>query len=255
MQFVSALDRVPRMRGVLGLFEGVCSGAADGYARMAGKPAATLLHLGPGLANALSNLHNARKARSPGSQYRGRAFHAAPGVRRSIDADIEASRGRYRVGCEPSKARAPWVKRLRRLWRPPWGRQASRHADRACRFLMERGRRQRLPARHGHPRPLPDSQVVRNAVRALRTGPRDSLLLGGTTLQERGLRAADRIRAATGVRVFGDRHAARMTRGAGIPAFERIPYFPEQAQQLLADVERLYWWKRNRRSRFSVIQV
>ena len=65
MQFVSALDRVPEMRGVLGLFEGVCSGAADGYARMAGKPAATLLHLGPGLANALANLHNARKARSP----------------------------------------------------------------------------------------------------------------------------------------------------------------------------------------------
>src|SRR5450755_1399633 len=65
MQFVSALDRVPGMRGVLGLFEGVCSGAADGYARMTGKPAATLLHLGPGLGNALANFHNARKARSP----------------------------------------------------------------------------------------------------------------------------------------------------------------------------------------------
>ncbi|SPE42196.1 Putative acetolactate synthase large subunit IlvX (fragment) [Candidatus Sulfopaludibacter sp. SbA3] len=65
MQFVSALDRVGGMRGVLGLCEGVCAGAADGYARMSGRPAATLLHLGPGLANALSNLHNARKARSP----------------------------------------------------------------------------------------------------------------------------------------------------------------------------------------------
>src|SRR3984885_7724702 len=65
MQFVSALDRVPGMRGVLGLFEGVCSGAADGYARMRGKPAATLLHLGPGLGNALANFHNARKARTP----------------------------------------------------------------------------------------------------------------------------------------------------------------------------------------------
>ena len=65
MQFVSALDRVPAMRGVLCLFEGVCSGAADGYARMSGRPAATLLHLGPGLANGLANFHNARKARSP----------------------------------------------------------------------------------------------------------------------------------------------------------------------------------------------
>ena len=65
MQFVAALDRVEGMRSVLGLFEGVCSGAADGYARMLRRPAATLLHLGPGLGNALSNLHNARKARSP----------------------------------------------------------------------------------------------------------------------------------------------------------------------------------------------
>src|SRR5580698_4003504 len=65
MQFVSSLDRVPEMRGVLCRQEAVCAGAADGYARMTGKPAATLLHLGPGLGNALSNLHNARKARSP----------------------------------------------------------------------------------------------------------------------------------------------------------------------------------------------
>src|SRR5438477_8527523 len=65
MQFVAALDRVPEIRGVLCLYEGVCSGAADGYARATGRPAATLLHLGPGLANGLSNFHNARKARSP----------------------------------------------------------------------------------------------------------------------------------------------------------------------------------------------
>src|SRR5271154_3889 len=65
MQFVAALDRVEGMRPILGLFEGVCSGAADGYARMMRRPAATLLHLGPGLGNALANFHNARKARAP----------------------------------------------------------------------------------------------------------------------------------------------------------------------------------------------
>ena len=65
MHFVAALDQVPEMRGVLGLFEGVATGAADGYARMAGKPAAVLLHLGPGLGNGLANLHNARRAQSP----------------------------------------------------------------------------------------------------------------------------------------------------------------------------------------------
>jgi acetolactate synthase-1/2/3 large subunit len=65
MHFVAALDQVPEMRGVLGLFEGVATGAADGYARMAGKPAAVLLHLGPGLGNGLANLHNARKGFVP----------------------------------------------------------------------------------------------------------------------------------------------------------------------------------------------
>src|ERR1700720_3050307 len=65
MHIVAALDGMPEMRCVLGLFEGVVTGAADGYGRMAGKPAATLLHLGPGLANGLANLHNARKARTP----------------------------------------------------------------------------------------------------------------------------------------------------------------------------------------------
>ncbi len=64
MHFVAALDKVPGMRCVLGMFEGVVSGAADGYYRMAGKPACTLLHLGPGLGNSLANLHNAKKARS-----------------------------------------------------------------------------------------------------------------------------------------------------------------------------------------------
>src|SRR6201995_3599530 len=65
MHFVAALDSLPEMRAVLGLFEGVATGAADGYGRMADRPAATLLHLGPGLGNGLANLHNARRARTP----------------------------------------------------------------------------------------------------------------------------------------------------------------------------------------------
>src|SRR5712671_1260792 len=65
MPLVAALDAVEGMRAVLGLFEGVCTGAADGYARMADKPALTLTHLGPGFANGIANLHNARRARSP----------------------------------------------------------------------------------------------------------------------------------------------------------------------------------------------
>ena len=90
MHFVSALDSVPKMRGVLALFEGVATGAADGYARIAGRPAAVLLHLGPGLANGLANLHNARRAFTPvvvivGAHATGHVRYDAP-----LQSDIEA---------------------------------------------------------------------------------------------------------------------------------------------------------------------
>src|ERR1700691_1984419 len=120
MQFVAALDRVPGMRGVLGLFEGVCSGAADGYARMTGKPAATLLHLGPGLANALSNFHNARKAFSPvvnivGEHSTQHLGHDAP-----LTADIEAF----------ARPVSGWVKTLERA--TAMGEAASAAVAAAC---------------------------------------------------------------------------------------------------------------------------
>ena len=90
MHFVAALDSVPQMRGVLALFEGVATGAADGYARIAGRPAAVLLHLGPGLANGLANLHNARRAGTPvlvivGAHATGHVRYDAP-----LQSDIEA---------------------------------------------------------------------------------------------------------------------------------------------------------------------
>jgi len=239
MQFVSALDRVPRMRGVLGLFEGVCSGAADGYARMTGKPAATLLHLGPGLANALANLHNARKARSPVVNIVGEHSTQHRGFDAPLTTDIEAF-------ARPVSA---WVLTLERA--TAMGEAASAAVAAAlgppgkvatlivpADFSWSEAGEPGCPA----PRPswpLPASGQVRDAACALRSGQAVGLLLGGATLQARGLRAAERLRAATGVRVFADRHAARITRGVGIPAVERIPYFPEQAQELLAGFERL----------------
>src|ERR671931_124755 len=91
MHFVAALDSTPEMRAVLGLFEGVVTGAADGYGRMADKPAATLLHLGPGLGNGLANLHNARRAGTPlvnivGDHATYHAEHDAP-----LQSDIESA--------------------------------------------------------------------------------------------------------------------------------------------------------------------
>src|SRR3569623_3087397 len=103
MHFVAALDDVPEMRAILALFEGVVTGAADGYGRMAGRPAATLLHLGPGLANGCANLHNARRARSPvinivGDHATAHAAYAAPltsdvaGVARPMSDWVRVSR-------------------------------------------------------------------------------------------------------------------------------------------------------------------
>ena len=239
MQFVSALDRVPRMRGVLGLFEGVCSGAADGYARMTGRPAATLLHLGPGLANALTNLHNARKAFSPvvnivGEHTTGHLRHDAP-----LTADIEAF----------ARPVSGWVRTLDRAtnmgeaasaavaaaFGPP-GKVATLivPADFSWSEAGEPGCPAQKPTR-----PLPSSEQIRSAAGALRSGQVVGLLLGGSALQFRGLQAAEHLRAATGARAFANRYAARMTRGANIPAAERIPYFPEAAQALLARFERL----------------
>jgi acetolactate synthase-1/2/3 large subunit len=239
MQFVSALDRVPEMRAVLGLQEGVCSGAADGYARMAGKPAATLLHLGPGLANALSNLHNARKALSPvvnivGEHSTAHLKHDAP-----LTADIEAFAhpvsGWVRTLANAAQMGEAATAAVTAALGPP-GKVATLivPADFSWSEAGEPG----VPAPRT-PRPLPGTEQLRAAASALRSGQKVGLLLGGGALQARGLRAAERLRASTGARIFANRYAARTTRGAGVPAVERIPYFPEPAQALLARFERL----------------
>ena len=121
MHFVAALDAVPAMRGVLALFEGVATGAADGYARMADKPAAVLLHLGPGLGNGLANLHNARARARAGGGRRRRSRHLPQAVRRPTG--IRHRRpGRHRVGL--GAAHRPHRRRRRRRGRrrsPPVG--------------------------------------------------------------------------------------------------------------------------------------
>jgi len=239
MQFVAALDRVPEMRAVLALQEGVCAGAADGYARMTGKPAATLLHLGPGLANALSNLHNARKALSPvvnivGEHSTAHLRHDAP-----LTADIEAFarpvsgwvRAVESAGAMGEAASAAVAAAL-----GPPGQVATLivPADFSWSEAGEPGILAVRPVRA-----LPEVAQVRAAASALRSGRNVGLLLAGSALEARGLAAADRVRAATGARILAHRYAARTTRGAGIPAVERIPYFPERAQALLAGIERL----------------
>jgi len=237
MHFVHALDDVPQMRGVLGLFEGVATGAADGYARIAGKPAAVLLHLGPGLGNGLANLHNARRARTPmvcivGAHATGHVRYDAP-----LQSDIEA------------------VARTVSGWVHTSG--TSRDvADDAMRALEAANRGQVatlvLPADVSwdeggvlaHPRPAPvappvaDAAIEAAAV-ATAAGDKTLLLLGGTALSEAGLRAAGRIAAGTGARLLVETFPARLEEGAGLPAIERLGYIAEAAQHQLNSVETL----------------
>jgi acetolactate synthase-1/2/3 large subunit len=239
MQFVSALDRVPAMRGILGLFEGVCSGAADGYARMAGKPASTLLHLGPGLGNALANFHNARKARSPivnivGEHSTQHLGHDAP-----LTADIEAFArpvsGWVRTLAGASAMGETARAAIAAAIDPP-GQVATLiiPADFSWSEAGDPG-----PAIPPHTRAIPNRDQIRAIAKTLRSGKPAGILLGGSALTLPALRAAARIAAATSASIYANRNSGRMSRGLGVPAATRIPYFPEAAQSLLGNLAHL----------------
>lgn len=234
MPLVAMFDRVPGMRAVLGLFEGVCTGAADGYARMAEKPALTLLHLGPGFANGIANLHNARRARSAVVNVIGdhASWHLA--VDAPLTSDIESL----------ARPVSHWVRRNRHA-----AELAGDMADALAAAGSAPGRVATLivahdaqyDAAHGAmaPRPLPgapvDAAAVDRAAVALREGGQPAaLLLGGTALLARGQRAAVRVAAATGAHLFVEQFPARLDRGAGLPRIDRLPYFPEHVMEVLA---------------------
>lgn len=238
MRFVAALEHVPAVRGVLCLVEGVCAGAADGYARMTGKPAATLLHLGPGLANGLSNLHNARKARSPvinivGEHSTRHLQYDAP-----LSADIQAFArpvsGYVRVASSACDIGRAASETIAAAIAPP-GQVATLiiPADFSWSEAQGRGEPVARPQRR-----LPAAEAIREAARLLGLKG-TALLLGGATINDRALSAAARIAAHTGVRFFADRNAPRIASGRGRFHPHTVPYFPEAAIELLAEVRHM----------------
>jgi len=244
MQFVAALDRVEGMRSVLCLFEGVCSGAADGYARMLRRPAATLLHLGPGLGNALANLHNARKARSPVVNIVGQ--HTTQHLRYDapLTADIEAFArpvsGWIRTLQRPEDMGVEAAAVVRAACEPP-GQVATLivPADHSWSESGEPASGEPAAVSQPISRRSPRSECVLGAASIMKSGECTGLLLGGAALLEPGLRAAGQLAASTGVRVFADRNGARMERGQGTFAPQRVPYFPEPAEAALAGLKHL----------------
>ena len=236
MQLVAAVDRQHGMRAVLGLFEGVVTGAADGYGRMADKPAVTLLHLGPGLGNGLANLHNARKAGSPIVNMVGEhaTYHKhfnAPltsdteGVARPMSDWVRSStseRDLAQAGAEAFVVAQHYPGKIATVIVPAnhaWTEGSSPVAPFAA-----------------VPPPQTPVEAIAAAAAALMDGDGPKcLFLGGRALREEALVAAGRIAAATGCRLVAETFATRHQRGAGRVAVEKLPYFGEQAQAFLAE--------------------
>jgi acetolactate synthase I/II/III large subunit len=239
MHFVAALDQVPEMRGVLGLFEGVVAGAADGYGRIAEKPAAMLLHLGPGLGNAMANLHNARRAYTPivnvvGDHATYHKQYDAP-LESDIEPLAESLRGWVRRCNSTPGLGAEGVAAVAAATDPP-GRVATLILPADISWGDGGQVAEPVPARSREP---VDSATIGAVAAALRSGEPAALLIGGPACREPGLRAASAIANATGARVFVETFPARLERGAGLPAIERLGYFAEQATAQLEGVKHL----------------
>jgi acetolactate synthase-1/2/3 large subunit len=239
MHFVAALDRVPGMRCVLGLFEGVVTGAADGYGRMADKPACTLLHLGPGLGNGIANLHNARKAHTPivnivGDHATYHVAHDAPltadveGIARPVSAWVRTSLSARSVAADGAEAVFA----------------ARTHPGQVATLI--------LPANtawetsHG-PAPMPalpeptrvSEEAVREAAAALGSGEPCAILMTGHVLRAEPLETVGRIAAHTGADPIGQMSNARLERGAGRVTIPRVPYPVDEALAMLAGYKHL----------------
>jgi acetolactate synthase I/II/III large subunit len=241
MHFVAALDEVPEMRAVLGLFEGVVTGAADGYARMAGRPAATLLHLGSGLGNGLANLHNARRARTPvvnivGDHATYHKRYDAP-----LDSDIESiARGVsswIRTSASPGDVAADAAEAVAAACGPP-GQVATLILPADASWGAAPGG----PAAPVAPSPpaAPDHAAVTAVAGALASGRPTVLLVGGRVAADPDLLATVASVATThGARLLCETFPARLARGAGRVAVDRLSYLAEFAQMQLDGCEHL----------------
>jgi len=239
MHLVAALDIIKGLRPVLCLFEGVATGAADGYGRVAGKPAATLLHLGPGLANGLANLHNARRAATPivnivgdhatyHLQYDALLTSDIVGFARPVSNWVHETRSAKLVASDTARAL-----------------QAARSAPGGVATLILSADAAWNPAERAAER-LPDigpaivsSGSIEDTAKLISTGRKTAMLLRGRALIGEALEAAGRIHAKTGVRLLCDTFAPHSEMGAGRIPVERIPYFGEQVAAFLAGTQQM----------------
>lgn len=239
MHLVSAFDTVKGLRPVLCLFEGVATGAADGYGRVAGKPAVTLLHLGPGLANGLANLHNARRATTPivnivgdhatyHLQYDALLTSDIAGFARPVSSWVHESKSAKLAASDAARAV-----------------QAARSAPGGVATLILSADAAWNPADRSAD-PMPDlgpamvkASTIEAMAQLMSNGKKTAMLLRGKALIGDGLEAAGRVQAKTGARLLCDTFAPHAEMGAGRVPVERLPYFGEQVMASLAGTEQM----------------
>ena len=244
MHLVQAIDAVPAMRPVLCLFEGVCTGAADGYARMKGVPAATLLHLGAGLGNGIANLHNCRRAATPLVNVIGdHAIHHVPydapltsdieAVAKPVSAWIHTARTSEGAGLDAADAvRAAMAPRP-----DPRGGIATLILPADCAWGDGRAVSKPPAFEASIAKPRVATDVIESAAAGI--DAQTVLMVDGNGLTAEGVRAAGCIAAKTGCRIFSPTFPARVEAGPDLPVVNRLPYFPEQIMELFASVRKL----------------
>ena len=224
MHFLKALEN-PRMRSVLCLFEGVCTGAADGYYRMKEAPASTLLHLGPGLANGLANIHNAKRASSGMVNIVGE--HSASHLKYDppLTSDIEGL----------ARPLSHWVRRVESPQAVAWDvatavSKASEHPGQIATLILpgdtswlDAGEQVKLPRAVSRAK-IPDAARIEHIAKVLRSGEPTLIVLAGRSTRGRAIELAGKIKAATGCRIATQFFSSRIERGAGRVTLERIPY-------------------------------
>jgi acetolactate synthase-1/2/3 large subunit len=239
MHFLAALEN-PRIKSVLCLFEGVCTGAADGYYRMADKPASTLLHLGPGLANGLANIHNAKRASSGMVNIVGE--HSASHLKYDppLTSDIEGL----------ARPLSHWVRRAESAQSIAWDAatavaKASEHPGQIATLILpgdtawqDSGERV-IPAAVPPKRKVPDPARIDKIAEVLRSGEPALIILANKATRGRALELAGRVAAGAGCRLGSQFFTARIERGAGRVPIERIPYAVVPGSAFLAGFKHL----------------
>ncbi|MFV0317304.1 MAG: acetolactate synthase large subunit [Microthrixaceae bacterium] len=239
MHFVAALDDVPDMHGVLALFEGVATGAADGYARMAGGPAASLLHLGPGLGNGLANLHNARRGNTPvvnivGDHATYHARYDAP-LQSDIAAIASALDGWVRSCSDPAQVAADAATAVAVAQEPP-GQVATLILPADVSWSESTGPAAAVPVqvagKVGEP-------VVAAVADALAGDGQVGIMVGGAACTSDALDLAGTLCARSGATLLAETFPARLERGAGRVEPQRLGYLAEFAEAQLAGLDHL----------------